>query len=608
MKRLILFLAVMLYLSSMLYAQKDTVVVPGYFEAGTYGTLNDAITAAVNGGTINNTVFKLNPYEVYVLSASIYMDKGQNLEIVAPKPLRAGDADAQTVQNSAPPQIVWTEEAITRDYIIQSYSDVTLKNIWVRYADFLGAQVSSSITFENQDAADDPERGTFEGCIFDYDGIGSEGAGDITVKGDHFVGKFENCYFRNGSDNHFQYYGRAVSFPYQSTGWHYDSLLFENCSFTNISRIVMQEGNEYGDNVQLNHCTILNTIEWVYQSAGWLHNASITNSIFVNPDLMGYRPIDVCDSVQTIDDFNSGSCNPPGGGLINGITAVDSFGFSVPFTDFDRQLYIANNAYLYQDWMKAWYTDSPWAKDLHKNRHDMEIRHPAPMIGDNTMAFIDSVDANSKKVFKTLNVDMSTIYDTDPDFIVPATNEDTLKSFIEGKWGTGVDINWAYEPYAGFKQLWPLPENLAYNNEAYKTAAYSGLPLGDLNWFPDKMASWEAQKSDEWANITNWLHNGEATGVTEVPGTMPSNFVLNQNYPNPFNPTTNITYSVPQSGQVSLIVFNTLGQEVATIFKGYQAAGNYSAIFDGSKLTSGVYFYRLQSDNVSITKKFILMK
>ena len=67
---------------------------------------------------------------------------------------------------------------------------------------------------------------------------------------------------------HFQYYGRAVSFPYQSSGWHYDSLFFENCSFSNIGRIVMQEGNEFGSNVQINHCTMLNSIEWVFQTAG----------------------------------------------------------------------------------------------------------------------------------------------------------------------------------------------------------------------------------------------------------------------------------------------------------------------------------------------------
>ena len=91
MKRILLFLAVMFCLSTLSFAAKDTVNVPGFYESGgvapdNYGTLNDAIDAARTNGTINNTVFKLTPYDVYVLSRSIFMSFGENLEIVAPKP------------------------------------------------------------------------------------------------------------------------------------------------------------------------------------------------------------------------------------------------------------------------------------------------------------------------------------------------------------------------------------------------------------------------------------------------------------------------------------------------------------------------------------------
>lgn len=598
MKQLLLVLTVM-FCASSIYA-KDTVYVQGYYQAGIYGTLNDAITAAVTNGTINNTVFKLTPYDVYVLSRSIYIDHGQSLEIVAPKP----GAD----QNSAPPQIVWTEEEIDRAYMIQSYGDVTVKNVWFRYANFLGAKVSSSITFENQDESNNPEIGNFDGCLFDYDGIGSEAAGAICVKADHFVGTFQNCFWRNNSDNHFRYYGRAISFPYQSSGWHYDSLLFENCSFTNLGRIVMQEGNEYGDNIHINHCTMVNSLEWVFQSAGWIRNASITNSIFLNPNVLGYRAIDVCDASQTYTDFENGLCDPPGGGLINGITAVDSFGFVVPFTDFDRKIFIGNNAYLMSDYMKTWYTECGWCKTQIQTRHKELLYNPPPMLGENEIAFIDSVDGVGNKVFKTMNVDWSTIYDTDPQFIVEPTNQDTFLIFVEYKWSTAADVDWSFEPYAGYAQIWPLPENMAYNNTAYQTAAMGGLPLGDLNWWPIQKATWEAQRDVEWALINSWLINGEPTAIQEVPGVVPSEYNLGQNYPNPFNPTTKIRYSIPQSGQVSLRVYNSLGQEVSTIFEGYQQTGNYIAEFDAVGLASGVYVYQLQSGNVTLNNKFVLMK
>jgi hypothetical protein len=612
MKKLLLSLLVMACLSSTLYAQKDTVYVKGYFESDfTYGTLNDAIETAVAAGTISNTVFKLTPYEQYVLSRGIYLDHGQNLEIVAPAPLRAGDADSATVQNSAPPQILWTEEGIAREYMIQTYGDVTMKNIWVRYSDTQGNKFTTGITFENQNEANDPEVGIFDGCLFDYFSQGPEFGGAVVVKADHFEGTFTNCYWRNGVDVHFRYQGRAIGFPYQSTGWHYDYLLFENCSFTNLSRIIMQEGNEYGSNVHINHCTMLNSIEWPWQSAGWLETASITNSIFVNPYLYGYRPVDVCDEDQDIDDFENGLCDPPGGALINGITEVDSFGFVVPFTDQDRKLFIGNNVYMTQDWMADWFQNCPFALELIRTRRPEEVRQISPMLGQNEIDFIDSTDAEGNKVFKTLNVDWSTIYDVEPDFIVPATNEDTLKIFVEYKWSTNADVDYSYKPAAGFNQTWPLPEDLAYNNAVYQTAAMGGFPLGDLNWYPDQLAAWEAQRDAEWTTINNWLDYGNPDGpssVKRVDGTTPTDFMLGQNYPNPFNPITHIEYSIPVSGQVSLKVFNSLGQEVATLYDGIQEAGKYVATFNSSELTSGSYIYQLKSGDVTISKKFTLMK
>lgn len=612
MKKLLLILGAMVWLSTTLYAQaqKDTVAVLGYYESGNqYGTLNDAIDAAIAGGTINNTVFKLTPYEIYVLTRSIYLDHGQNLEIVAPKPLRAGEADAQTVQNSAPPQIVWTEEAITRTYVIQSYGDVVMKNIWVRYADILGNKVSSSITFENQTVENDPEEGYFDGCLFDYDGIGAEAAGAICVKADHFVGNFQNSYWRNNSDNHFRYYGRAVSFPYQSSGWHYDKLLFENCTFTNLGRIVMEEGNEYGDNILINHCTMLNSLEWVVQTQGWVRNTAITNSIFVNPNMLGYRALDVCAEDQDYNDFEDGLCNPPGGGLLNGITPADSFGFEVPFTDYDRKIFIGNNVYAFTDYMKAWYEGCVWCKDQIRQRRREELYHPPPMLGENEIAFIDSMDAGGNKVFKTMNVDWSTIYDTAPAFIEEATNVDTFLIFVEYKWSTAADIDWSYRPDAGFKQTWPLPENMAYTDAAYQAAAMGGFPLGDLNWYPNQLPAWQAQRDAEWVTINNWLNHGSPTSsIKETAGPVPTDYSLGQNYPNPFNPTTQIEYSVPRNGHVSLKVYNMLGQEVATLFEGVQKSGNYAATFDAKDLAGGVYMYQLKSGSVSITKKLVLMK
>jgi hypothetical protein len=88
----------------------------------------------------------------------------------------------------------------------------------------------------------------------------------------------------------------------------------------------------------------------------------------------------------------------------------------------------------------------------------------------------------------------------------------------------------------------------------------------------------------------------------------PKEFALEQNYPNPFNPTTAINYQLSMNGLVSLKVYDALGREVATLANELKEAGTYSASFDGSKLSSGIYFARLTSDGKSQMRKLVLMK
>jgi hypothetical protein len=85
-------------------------------------------------------------------------------------------------------------------------------------------------------------------------------------------------------------------------------------------------------------------------------------------------------------------------------------------------------------------------------------------------------------------------------------------------------------------------------------------------------------------------------------------FNLDQNYPNPFNPSTNINFSIPESGNVRLAVYNLVGEEVAVLVDGFTQAGFYEATFDASNLPSGIYLYKLQSANSVQTKKMMLLK
>ena len=89
---------------------------------------------------------------------------------------------------------------------------------------------------------------------------------------------------------------------------------------------------------------------------------------------------------------------------------------------------------------------------------------------------------------------------------------------------------------------------------------------------------------------------------------IPTSFVLDQNYPNPFNPSTKIKFTVPTIEHVSLVVYNSLGQEVKTLVSEEKDIGNYEVSFNASNLPSGIYFYKLQAGGFVESKKMILMK
>ena len=117
----------------------------------------------------------------------------------------------------------------------------------------------------------------------------------------------------------------------------------------------------------------------------------------------------------------------------------------------------------------------------------------------------------------------------------------------------------------------------------------------------------------EFVNVIRESYNNNFTdipvSISEENYNAPITFNLAQNYPNPFNPSTSIEYTVPSNEYVSLKVYDILGNEVALLVNEQKSAGNYEVKFNASNLSSGVYFYRLQtSSGVIMTKKLMLLK
>ncbi len=115
---------------------------------------------------------------------------------------------------------------------------------------------------------------------------------------------------------------------------------------------------------------------------------------------------------------------------------------------------------------------------------------------------------------------------------------------------------------------------------------------------------------DQWIIALELLSYGiiKTTDIEKEITNFPKNFYLSQNYPNPFNPKTMISYQLPMTGEVELSIYNLLGQKVATLVNKNQPTGIYNVEWDATNLSTGVYYYKLQTGEFQQVKKMILMK
>ena len=176
-------------------------------------------------------------------------------------------------------------------------------------------------------------------------------------------------------------------------------------------------------------------------------------------------------------------------------------------------------------------------------------------------------------------------------------------------------------PYSGDPVTgsgWLCPQSLVSGGSGFNL--FSGpftLAPNDTQWM--MVALVPAAAGDRFASVTLLRQYAamlrsmsydmlSVTSVSGSPTTVPQEVHLYQNFPNPFNPTTTIRYAIPQRNYVTLTVFNTLGQQVATLVSESEEAGYHHVKFDGSGLASGVYFYRLRAGEYVATKRLLLVR
>lgn len=151
-------------------------------------------------------------------------------------------------------------------------------------------------------------------------------------------------------------------------------------------------------------------------------------------------------------------------------------------------------------------------------------------------------------------------------------------------------INWGGTDVRNTHEVHPMPS--ATNMANVKVRFKSVQPGWDWWWAIDNVC----------------IKGSPIVGITQNGGNIPTEYALSQNYPNPFNPTTNIKFDLPKQGLVSLKVYDVVGKEVATLVNEVKSAGSYNVDFNGTNLSSGVYFYRLEADNFVDVKRMVLIK
>ena len=225
----------------------------------------------------------------------------------------------------------------------------------------------------------------------------------------------------------------------------------------------------------------------------------------------------------------------------------------------------------------------------------------------------------------------------DPEFASPPGNTDQIVQYLNNFWldPEAEWVDWrvtspiSYDGATPVLDNWPPSIDLSYTNSVLLTAGTDGLPLGDLNWFPEAKETYYANRDQNLADLqalktsTEGIYvpgsptpmiTPENVAVEEISSEVPNQYTLEQNYPNPFNPTTNIVFSLPQQENVRLSVYNILGQEVAVLVNNETiSAGTHSVQWNGrdavgNMVSSGVYFYRIDTADFSQSRKMLFMK
>ena len=458
----------------------------------------------------------------------------------------------------------------------EQYNDFTAQCIFFNFFDDAGVQAGGPLIQHG-----DPSR-------IILDNIWSIGSAGIAVRLNTEGHKLyiTDSYFKNGGAP-----GSGAGRFIDVQGNFQDTIVVENTTHHNF-QAHQYRGTSAGINyLRINHVTHIGSL-WSY-SMGTAKEAYFTNNILMNGSLQGQ-----CDKID-----NS---------AMLAITAYDELaeGTFMGMTDADRTIVVANNniGYATSDVIDYYETKRNWClidEDTWIPPQHIDELAPGDSVPRVPQFPLDSILV----AWDEQGVDWLTMennFQEGLDF----TGGLDMEPLIMYMWHRldGESMPEAPRSHDNYNVRSDDPVTHTYSLEAFRNLAYNddatsyraaerGYPVGDLNFFPELKVMWEAG-------------DDAPVSISEDPGTIAKEFRLVGSYPNPFNPTTNVVYELATPVEVTMEVYNVLGQKMQTWYLGMQSAGRHTVTFnaDASNLTSGVYIIRMRMGDQVRSHNITLLK
>ncbi|REL38123.1 T9SS C-terminal target domain-containing protein [Rhodohalobacter sp. SW132] len=429
----------------------------------------------------------------------------------------------------------------------------------------------------------------------------------------------------NGENNSLtirdSYFLNMTGLAVRRNGGIYDSeneplrkLLVENSTHLHAAGMMYKFRNHAPDSAVFNRNTFVNASGQLFTSIGYEHNLTVTHNLFVNSNVQAYYP--GLDVNETDQDF-----------LPHGIINLNHLPDGSDVADNERKVLVAHNGVFWDDQLDT-IVETLNAENVPCPGDEGESECQE---GGQWMTQMITMNSRTQEIFDDndrypyIN-EANWVMAGDPQFtdhggLMTTALDDVIEWAINtagpgnttlmAKWRTPGNEAQTGEGQNFFNFDWPVAADLSYSNtDYYNAGGLNRFPIGDLNWFPDYKAQWVALRDDEYAQLGEALNTGNIPVSTEsVVQDRPTTIELKQNYPNPFNPSTVIEYTLAQTQEVTLEVFDATGRKVATLVdNNVQQSGTHNVRFNASNLSSGIYFYQLTAGNQMLTGKMTLIK